>query len=120
MPASFTSETFSPDRLQVEGPFPAKGITLASGQNLPRGAVLGKITASGKYVLSLSAASDGSQTPDMILSEATDASAGDAATVAYMGGSFADGALTYGTGHSYATAFAPLRDVGILIVKPLS
>ncbi|HEY8732269.1 MAG TPA: head decoration protein, partial [Candidatus Limnocylindria bacterium] len=44
-------------------------ITLITGQNLARGAVLGKITASGKYTLSLSAAVDGSQVPDRILAQ---------------------------------------------------
>ena len=87
MPASFSSATFNLDGLLIgEHPVTSRQITLLSGQNLARGAVLGKITASGKYILSLSGAADGSQTPDAVLAEATDASGGDVATPAYFRG----------------------------------
>ena len=61
MPASFSSTDYPFDKL-FGGPAPIveRKITVLSGQNLTRGAVLGKITASGKYILSLSAAVDGS------------------------------------------------------------
>lgn len=58
-----------------------KGIII-SGQNVRIGAVLGRITASGKWTLSAPGASDGSQTPAGILvHEDVDASAGDKAGV---------------------------------------
>ena len=41
-------------------------ITVLSGQVQPRGAVMGKITTGGKYILSLSAATDGIEPPDLI------------------------------------------------------
>ncbi len=91
-------------------------ITLASGQNLARGAVLGKVTASGKYVLSLSAAADGSQTPDAILAEATDASAADVLTPAYFGGGFNQDALIYGAAHNAGSIKEGLRGKGIHLV----
>jgi hypothetical protein len=50
---------------------------LISGQNLQAGAVLGRITASGKYTALAPTASDGSQNAAAILLEATDASTGD-------------------------------------------
>lgn len=89
--------------------------TLLSGQNLVRGAVLGKVTASGKYVLSLAASSDGSQTPSAILVDDTNASAGDKPVLIYTRGDFLSSGLTLGAGHTVATALAALKDVGIFI-----
>ena len=122
MVASFTSQgTFTPDGIFAGEDDPqTRQITLLSGQNLARGAVLGKITASGKYALSLSGASDGSQTPACILAEATDASSGDKLTPAYFGGVYDENALTYGTGHTRLTAREPLRDVGIKLQSSIT
>lgn len=53
-------------------------ITVVSGQNLARGTVLGKITASGKYTAWTTGAADGSQTAAGVLLDAVNASAGDA------------------------------------------
>jgi hypothetical protein len=111
-----TSETTGRDNL-VAGDFPrvTDAETLVSGQNLARGAVLGKITASGKLTLSLSASGDGSQTPYAVLAEAKDASGGDAACVVYKTGEFSEGALTIGTGHTAASIKDGLRDKGIFL-----
>lgn len=116
--ASFGTETFSPDRLVAGDPgrLLARTITLISGQNLARGAVLGKITASGKYNLSLSAAIDGSETPDLILAEATDASAGDVVTIAYERGDFDENKVTLGASHTLASVREGLRAKGIHLV----
>jgi hypothetical protein len=65
-----------------------QGITLISGQNLSRGAPLGRITASGKLTLMNPAGGDGSQTLFAILAEDVDASAGDEKGVAYVAGHF--------------------------------
>lgn len=93
-----------------------KTITLASGQNLTRGAVLGRITASGKYVLSATAAVDGSQVPSVVLCEDTNATGGDAACNAYFSGVFNVGALVLGAGHTTQTVTDALRNVGIQTV----
>lgn len=116
--ASFGSETYSPDRLIAGDParLLARSITLISGQNLSRGAVLGKITASGKYNLSLSAAADGSETPDLILAEDTDASAGDVVTIAYERGDFDENEVTLGTAHTVDSVREGLRAKGINLV----
>lgn len=117
-PVSYSESTFTPDRLiggdQVG--LVTRKITLISGQNLVRGAVLGKITASGKYNLSLSAAGDGSQTPDLILAEDTNASGGDKETVAYATGVFNQRALTIGTAHTADTIREGLRAKGIHLI----
>lgn len=122
MVASFTSQgAFTPDGIFAGEDDPqTRQITLLSGQNQPRGAVLGKITATGKYILSLSGASDGSQTPACILAEATDATGGDKLTPAYFGGVFDENALTYGTGTTKTNAREALRDVGIKLQSSIT
>lgn len=112
------AETYTPDNLIAgETKTVCDIVTIASGGTaLNRGAVLGKITASGKYILSLSAAVDGSQTPYAILAEGCDPSAADVTNVAvYAKGEFNANALSFGTGHTAATVKAPLRDAGIYI-----
>jgi hypothetical protein len=91
-----------------------------SGQNLVRGAVLGKITASGKYNLSLSGASDGSQTPDLILAEDVNASAGDKTAIAYSRGDFNAQALTIGTAHTIASIKEGLRVKNIILINSIA
>lgn len=90
-------------------------ITIASGSNLTKGAVLGRITASGKFVLSASGASDGSETPDAILGETVDASAEDKQAVVYFSGEFNENALTLGTGHTVESIRAVLRSKSIFL-----
>jgi len=108
---------FDPTSL-VAGDVPLvhRTITLASGQNLKRGAVIGRVTSGGKYKLSLTAASDGSQTPDAILATDVDASAGDVTCAAYFSGEFADEIITaasgYGASHTADTVNEAFRAAG--------
>jgi len=117
----FTSEAYTPDRLHA-GDFPIRtlDVTIASGQNIARGALLGKITASGKYILSLAAAVDGSQTPAAILAEDVDATGGDKSGIVYVSGDFNENRITYGTGHTADSVRAGLRDLNIYLHKPVS
>lgn len=120
--ASFSSSDVTLDRL-IAGDavhLVTRQITLISGQNLARGSVLGKITASGKYNLSLSAAGDGSQTPDAILAEACDASGGDKTTIAYFAGVFNEAALNIGTAHTADSIREGLRGKDIHLVKAIA
>jgi hypothetical protein len=120
-PASFSSETFTPDRLHAgELPLAHKKVTLLSGENVTRGTVLGKVTASGKYVTSLSASADGSETPDVIAAQDCDASAADAECLVYTRGDFNANALTIGTGHTASSIEAGLRDKNIYLVTAQS
>lgn len=117
--SGFTSQgSYSPDNL-IAGEFPrvARKITVATGANLVAGAVLGKITASGKYILSASAAVDGSQTPDTILAEDAAAASADVEAIAYFSGEFNELALTYGAGHTASSVRDTLRDKSILLTK---
>ncbi len=105
--------TASPNDLLVgDVPVVTRNITLISGQNLKRGAVLGNITASDKYTLSLSASSDGSQTPGLVLAADADASGGDMVVPAYASGAFDSTKLILGTGHTAATVEAAFRKEG--------
>lgn len=56
-------------------------ITLAAGNALPPGAVLGQVTASGEYVAFNPAANDGSETAKAVLFASVDASAAAKAAV---------------------------------------
>jgi hypothetical protein len=70
---------------------------------------------SGKYVLSLAAATDGSQVPAGVLVDDTDASAGDKPMLFYSRGDFLSGGLTLGTGHTVASIAPALKDAGIFL-----
>ncbi len=113
--------TYDPNGARV-GSYPVitQPIVLLSGQNLAANAVLGRVTASGKYILSLSGASDGSQTPVAILAEAANADGADVTVPAYFTGEFDGAKLVYGTGHTAATVEASLRGRGqSLFIKTL-
>lgn len=62
----------------IDPNFSLDAITIASGAGILKiGTVLGKITASGKYVLHNNAGADGSENAAAILAEAVDATAAD-------------------------------------------
>lgn len=123
MTASFKTEgAYTPDNLLAGNAHLLVGrkVTVLQGQVLPRGAVLGLITASGKYVLSASAAADGSQTPDLILAEAVDATSADTTVLAYERGDFNSNALTLGSGHTVASVREGLRAKGITLLTAVA
>lgn len=119
--ASHTSDTYAPDRLIAGNHHLLVGrtVTVKSGQNVVRGAVVGK-DGDGKYLLSASGASDGSQTPDLVMAEACDATAGDKTALAYARGDFNANALTLGTGHTVDSIREGLRAKGITILPALA
>jgi hypothetical protein len=61
------------------------------------------VSGAGKFLLSATAAADGSHKAHRILAEDCDASAGDETALVYKAGGFNQRALTFGTGHSAAT-----------------
>ena len=98
------------------GAYTTRKVTLVSGQNVEAGTVLGKITTGGKYTTSLSASSDGSETPDMIAAQDCDASGGDKEMLVFeTADSLVATALTIGTGHTLASIREGLRVKGLLI-----
>jgi hypothetical protein len=115
-PAFANAGTFNFDNLHAGDAVQVvtESIVLASG-NLARGALLGRVTATGNWILSLSAASDGSQVPRAILAEPTDASGGARTTVAFLAGEFNSAAMTFGAGHTAANTRDALRGLGIFL-----
>lgn len=74
-------------------------ITLVTGQNLLAGAVLGKITASGKYAVFAPAATDGTETAAAVLFADVDATIADQPAVALARDAELDrAALVYASG----------------------
>ncbi|MBN1497631.1 MAG: head decoration protein [Spirochaetes bacterium] len=110
-------ETYSYDGL-IAGDFPitTDRQTLLSGQDLERGALLGKITASGKLTQCDSSAVDGSQTPYAILVEDADASDGDTVIDVYLTGTFSGAKIGVLTGDDIDDFKDDLRVRGIMIV----
>ena len=116
---SQSSESYTPDRL-VAGltQLVSESAILAAGQVLPRGALMGRITASGKLTLSTAAATDGSQVPYGILLDAFDATAGDVTCGVYIRGEFDPDSITFGAGQTRAGLHDALRAMGIFL-KPV-
>jgi len=106
----------------LAGEFPRveRLITIASGQNLTKGSVLGKITADGKYKLSLATSNDGSEVPDVVLAEDIDATNAEGQAVVYFSGEFNSKALKLGAGHTIQSISAELRLRNITLRQNLS
>ena len=75
---------------------------------------------SGKYVKSLAAATNGSETPIAVAAEDVDASLGDVMGVVYYTGDFNSDAMTFGAGHTAASVKDALRLRGIHLHTPTS
>src|SRR5579883_802557 len=94
-------------------------VTVASGQSLATGTVIGVITASGKVTQLAPAASDGSETAAGVLLNPVDASAGDkpGVIIARHAICSAHGLVWPAsiTGPQKAAAISQLRALGILV-----
>ena len=66
--------------------FTRESVTLLAGAAYPAGAVLGRITASGKYKLATSGGTDGAQTAAAVLLYAIDATGADATGISITRG----------------------------------
>lgn len=99
----------------ADGDYTTRKVTILSGQVIVTGTLLGKITATGKYITSLAAAVDGSQTPDFVAATDVDASAGDKEAIVYETATVVATALTLGAGHTIASIREGLRVKGIKI-----
>ncbi|MGA0543211.1 head decoration protein [Neotabrizicola sp. VNH66] len=65
-------------KYEVNANYTREVVTLLAGSAYPVGAVLGRITASGKYKLATSGGTDGAQTASAVLLYAVDATLADA------------------------------------------
>ncbi len=93
-------------------------VTIAAGETLTAGAVLGEVTADGTFKLSVAAATDGSETPIAILQNDVDASAGAIKAAVWFTGCFNEDAVQFGAGHDKSTAKPGLRSRS-LFLKPV-
>lgn len=118
-----TSDAFMPDQL-IAGDLKIvthAGRTIVAGAGiLKRGTVLGRITASQKYTIATSAASDGSQTPVALLVDDVDATSADALCGIYAMGEFNENAVTLGVGITLAVAKAALELQNIYLKSALT
>jgi hypothetical protein len=114
-------ETLNFDNL-LAGDYPVVTdiVVIKTGEVLARGAVLGKITATGKHVLCDKTAADGSETPVSILAEAVDATDGDVNADVYLSGAFNEGKVTFAADNTAADHRAALRDVNIYLKKAVA
>lgn len=112
-----TEGTYSSDTL-IEGSFDCtatKKVTMKAGAAYQRGALIGRITATNKWVLSTAAAADGSEMPRAILADDVDATAADTEGMAYLSGSFNPDAMIFGAGHTANSVEDGLRDLNIYL-----
>lgn len=111
---AFTQEDF------IAGEFPrhTDTVTIAAGETLSAGSVLGEVSADNTFKLSLAAAGDGSEEPVAILQNDVDASAGAMKAAVWFTGCFNEDALVFGAGHDKTSAKPGLRSRS-LFLKPV-
>jgi hypothetical protein len=73
-------------KYEVNPNYTRETVTLLAGTSFPVGAVLGRVTASGKYTLSPDSGSDGSETAAGVLLYAVDATLADAVGILLVRG----------------------------------
>jgi hypothetical protein len=114
------SETYTPQNL-IAGDYPlVTDIVIVDAGNLAVGSVLGKITATGKYILCDSGAADGSEVAQCILAEAADATGGDVNAVIYLSGAFDENQLVFGGADTADTHRVALRGKNIYLKKAVA
>ena len=107
-------------KYEVNPNYTREVITLLIGTNYPSGAVLGRITASGKYTLSPATGADGSQVASAVLLYAVDATLADATGIVVARGPtiVSRAGLAYGAtvddGTKIAAKITQLAAVGII------
>ena len=107
-------------KYEVNPNYTRETVTLLAGTPYPVGAVLGRITASGKYKLATSGGSDGAQTASAVLLYAVDATLADAVGIVVARGPsiVSRAGLAYGAtvddGTKITAKIAQLAAVGII------
>lgn len=114
------AEVFLPDQLVAGNQkIVTDTVTLGAG-TLPRGSVLGQITATGNFILSVKTANDGSQNPAAVLADAADASGGPTLCGVYLTGELNGNALNFDVSWTLAALKAALRPLGIFVKNAVS
>lgn len=122
MPTVFTEAMNLGDLLKFEAPnlYSRDRVTVAAGQNLPLGTVLGTVTASGKYKQIDPSAEDGTQVAAGVLLQGCDATLADRdnGLVVARHAIVSDHALHWPeaiTAAEKASAIAQLKALGVLV-----
>jgi hypothetical protein len=101
---------FDPTALFAGDKVPRHRVAPISGAAaLKRGTLLGRITATDKYIPSVRTASDGSQNPVAVLAGDTDTTAADVNAPAYFEGEFAGEVMVIDASWTIAQVQAALR-----------
>jgi len=118
---SILTESYTPEVVFLDDDVISKPDTIAQAGVIPANTVLGRVTASGKLIKSVSTATDGSEKPVAILVSSVDSTAGDVVAPVYVGGTFNVDALVFDA--SFATDAAKLAAFGdlstIVLKKPV-
>lgn len=117
----YWSDAYQPDQLLC-GPLQTvtKTVTITGGAVYQRGTVLGRITDSGAFTLSVSSATDGSETPVAVLADLADASSGDVLAGVYVMGEFNANRVIYDEGWSTDALTAALEKEKIFLRNPVT
>lgn len=109
-------DVYVPDQL-VSGPLQlvTDTVTITGGKAYKRGTVLGVVTASGGYQLSVKTATDGSEVPSAILVDDVDATAGDVQGGVYLMGEFNGHRIIIDNSWTVETVAQALRPSSIFI-----
>ncbi|XTZ40065.1 head decoration protein [Salmonella enterica] len=110
------SSLFVPDQL-IAGPLQlvTDSVTVAVGNVLKRGTVLGMITLSGNYTACVKTAQDGSQTPLAILADDVDATDAERQAGVYLMGEFNQNRVTIDSSWTMADMKTALRPLSIFL-----
>jgi len=101
-------------------PIRTRGVTIPLGTGiLKRGSLLGIVEADGTAILSLEAATDGSEVPTCILGQDVDATTVAVESFAYIAGDFNEHQMTFGTGHTADSVRDGLRERSIYLHNPV-
>ncbi|VVT02792.1 Bacteriophage lambda head decoration protein D [Marinobacter salarius] len=112
------TESFQEDSLVVGGLTDFGNGTLESGQDLVRGTVIGRVTATGDLKISLQTASDGSEKPIGALVHDVDASSAAAACQFVRGGWLNKSLLTWHASWTEALQKSAFDGTPIRLVTP--
>mgnify|MGYP001413838026 FL=1 len=122
MPSVFTESMNLGDLLKYEAPnlYSRDRVTVAAGQNLPLGAVVGVVTATGKVKQIDPSATDGTQLAAGVLMQACDAALAERTDglIVARHAIVSDHALQWPTGITTGeqqAAFAQLKSLGVLV-----
>ncbi len=109
-------DVYVPDQL-VSGPLQlvTDTVKITGGKAYKRGTVLGVVTASGGYQLSVKTATDGSEVPSAILVDDVDTTAGDVLGGVYLMGEFNGHRIIIDNSWTVETVAQALRPSSIFI-----